>query len=280
MTAAGRGFYLNFILDLVPRPLLFTTERDIWLGALWFSLSGMAILLSHEFGHYLACRYYRIDATPPYFLPFPGSMFGTLGAFIRIRSPFPNRKALFDVGAAGPFAGFIVALGLLVFGIAASRVVKFPSDFVGLEFGEPPIFRAITWWFWGEIPKGYTLNLHPAGFAAWAGCFLTAINLLPIWQLDGGHISYSVLGRTARYVTLAGAVVVIALTVWYSYSWAAWAVLIVLMLLRFGPDHAPTLDDGEPLGRGRVMLAIAAGIVLALCFTAVPIEFTRLIGAR
>jgi membrane-associated protease RseP (regulator of RpoE activity) len=280
MTGAGQGFYLNYILDLVPRPLVFTTASQIWMGALWFSLSGMAILLSHEMGHYLACRYYRIDASPPYFLPFPGSMFGTLGAFIRIRSPFPHRRALFDVGAAGPFAGFVVALALLVLGVAWSRIVPFPKDFVGIEFGEPLIFKAIAWAFWGHVPDGQTLNLHPVGFAAWAGCFLTALNLLPIWQLDGGHITYSVIGRRARYVTMLGALAVIAMTFLYSYTWTAWAVLITVMIFWFGPDHAPTLDDEAPLGRERSILAAVAGAVLVLCFTPVPIDFTRLIGAR
>jgi membrane-associated protease RseP (regulator of RpoE activity) len=280
MTGAGQGFYLNFILDLVPRPLVFTTAREIWLGGLWFSLSGMAILFAHEMGHYLACRYYRIDATPPYFLPFPGSMFGTLGAFIRIRSPFPHRRALFDVGAAGPFAGFVVAVLLLMVGVAWSRVVPFPKNFVGIEFGEPLIFKAVTWSFWGTVPEGQTVNLHPVGFAAWAGCFVTALNLLPIWQLDGGHITYSVVGRRARYVTIVGALAVIAMAFLYTYAWAAWAVLIAIMIFWFGPDHAPTLNDDEPLGTSRTILAALAGVVLILCFTPIPIDFTRLIGAR
>jgi membrane-associated protease RseP (regulator of RpoE activity) len=279
MTGAGRGFYLNYILDLVPRPLVFTTASQIWIGALWFSLSGIAILLSHEMGHYLACRYYRIDASPPYFLPFP-NIFGTMGAFIRIRSPFPHRRALFDVGVAGPFAGFVVAVLLLIVGVAWSRVVPYPKDFVGIEFGEPLIFKAVAWAFWGRVSEGQTLNLHPMGFAAWAGCFLTAINLLPIWQLDGGHIAYSVVGRRARYVTFVGTLAMIALTFLYTYTWAAWVVLIVVMIFFFGPDHAPTLNDEEPLGTRRTVLAVLAGVVLILCFTPVPIDVTRLIGAR
>jgi membrane-associated protease RseP (regulator of RpoE activity) len=285
MTNVGRGYYVNFILDLVPRPLVFTTAADLWRGGLWFSLAGMAILIAHEMGHYLACRSYGISASLPYFLPHPGfgqwlwSPFGTFGAFIRIREPFPHRKALFDVGVAGPYAGFVVALGLLAFGIASSRVVKFPSNFVGIDFGEPIVFRAISWWFWGRIPEGYTLNLHPVGFAAWAGCFLTAVNLLPIWQLDGGHIAYAVIGRHARHVTLASTAAMFAVAIFYSTTWLGWAIIISLVLLRFGPDHAPTLHDNAPIGTVRAALAVVAFLILVLCFTPVPIDFTRLIGA-
>jgi len=279
MSEAGRGFFLNFLLDLVPRPLMFTTARDILLGSLLYSLSGLAIVLAHEFGHYFACRYYRVDASLPFLLPFP-NLLGTMGAFIRIRSPIPHRRALFDIGVAGPLAGFVVAMALLVVGVAWSRVVRFPQNFSGIEFGEPIAFKALVWMFWGHIPDGYTLNLHPMGFAAWAGCFLTAMNLLPVWQLDGGHLSYALFRRRSVYVTLAsvGACGVLALL--FSWTWAFFGGMLIAAMAFFGPFHFPTLNDDLPLGRTRVWVAVLALVVFLACFMPVPFEFTTLLGTK
>jgi membrane-associated protease RseP (regulator of RpoE activity) len=279
MSEAGRGFFLNFLLDLVPRPLTFTTAREIWTGSLYYSVSGLAIVVAHEFGHYFACRYYRVDASLPFLIPFP-NLLGTMGAFIKIRSPIPHRRALFDIGVAGPFAGFVVALALLVLGVAWSRVVKFPQDFSGIEFGEPLAFKAAVWMFWGDVPDGYTINLHPMGFAAWAGCFLTAMNLLPIWQLDGGHLSYAVFRRRSTWVTLAGVLACVLFAVIFSWNWAIWAAMLIAVMAFFGPHHFPTLNDDIPLGRTRIVLAILAAVVLVVCFMPVPFEFTSLLGTK
>lgn len=279
MSVAGQGFFLNFVLDLVPRPLMFTTARDVWLGSLYYSLSGLAIVMAHEFGHYFACRYYRVDASLPFLIPFP-NLLGTMGAFIKIRSPIPNRRALFDIGVSGPLAGFVVAMVLLVFGVAWSRVVKFPQNFSGIEFGEPLAFKAVVWAFWGRIPDGYTINLHPMGFAAWAGCFLTAMNLLPVWQLDGGHLSYALFRRRSTYVTLAGVGACVLFALVFSWNWAIWAGMLIALLAVFGPHHFPTIHDELPLGRARVTVAVIAAVVLVLCFMPVPFEFTKLLGAK
>jgi membrane-associated protease RseP (regulator of RpoE activity) len=262
------GFAANFEAG-PPGPFV------VWRG-LWYSATILSILGAHELGHYYACRYYRVDASLPYFLPAP-FLTGTLGAFIRIRQPIPTKRMLFDIGVAGPIAGFVVAVPALFLGLSLSRVLPLPADFVGLSLGEPPLFRLAAWMIWGTAPEGYSLNLHPMAFAAWFGLLATALNLFPIGQLDGGHISYAALGSRSTLVTVGAAATVILLT-FLSPSWIAWAVLMVVMLFTFGPRHPRTLDHHIPLDRTRVLVAIGALIMFVLCFTPAPIEFTDFIG--
>jgi membrane-associated protease RseP (regulator of RpoE activity) len=241
-------------------------------GGLWFSLTVLSILGCHEMGHYVACLRYRVDATRPYFLPAPLPLTGTLGAFIRIRSRIPSKVALFDIGIAGPIAGFIVAVPALVLGLYLSRLEKLPADMGSMiSLGEPLLFRGVKWLVFGAIPAGYDVNMHPMAFAAWFGLLATALNLFPIAQLDGGHISYAVLGRHSLWVTLAMASAAVGLT-FVSSSWIAWTVLLMLMLVLVGPRHPPTLDDETPLGAGRLWLALFAVVMLIVCFTPAPLE--------
>ena len=191
--AAGIGHYAGFAGDP------FNEIPDLSLALIpygaWYSLTILAILGTHEFGHYFACRYYGIDASLPYFLPAPLPLTGTVGAVIRIRQPIPTKRMLFDIGAAGPIAGFVVAVPALFLGLRLSRVVPLPDDFVGMELGEPLLFQLAAWMVWGEAPTGHSINLHPMGLAAWLGLLVTALNLFPVGQLDGGHIAYAALGR-------------------------------------------------------------------------------------
>jgi membrane-associated protease RseP (regulator of RpoE activity) len=277
-TSVGAMHYHGFLLDFVPRPLIFTSYQDLLMGGLWYSLPLLAFFGAHEMGHYLACRYYRVDATLPYFLPFFG-LTGTLGAVIRIRSAIRTKPVLFDVGVAGPIAGFVVAIPLMVIGLSMSRVVPLPEDFVGLELGEPLIFQAVAWLIFGPIPDGHSLNLHPMAFAAWFGLLATAINLFPIGQLDGGHISYAVLGGKSTYVTL-GAVGTAMVLTFISISWIVWTVLMVLMLIAFGPRHPPTYDEHVPLDQRRMAIAGLALIIFIACFTPAPIQPYELIRGR
>jgi membrane-associated protease RseP (regulator of RpoE activity) len=248
-----------------------------WLNGLWYSATVLAILGCHEMGHYLACRRYDVDASLPFFLPAPLPLTGTLGAFIRIRQRIPTKVALFDIGVAGPIAGFVVAVPCLLIGLSLSHVVALPEEFTGFELGEPLLFKGLSWLVWGTIPDGYSLNMHPMAFAAWFGLIATALNLFPIGQLDGGHISYAVLGRRSTYVTLGMVAVAVALTV-FSMSWLVWTVMLVVMLVIFGPHHPPTLDEHEPLDDTRLMLAVFAALMFVLCFTPAPIEPLELIG--
>ncbi|MBJ83203.1 MAG: site-2 protease family protein [Acidimicrobiaceae bacterium] len=267
-TLFGSLHYEGFVSDFegaARSPVL------LWHG-LWYSVTILAILGAHEFGHYFACRYYRVDASLPYFLPAP-FLTGTLGAFIRIRQPIPTKRMLFDIGVAGPIAGFLVAVPALFIGLSLSRVLPLPQDFVGLSLGEPLLFRFAAWSIWGSAPDGFSLNLHPVAFAAWFGLLATALNLFPIGQLDGGHISYAALGGRSTLVTVAAAIAVVLLT-FQSSSWIAWAVLMIVMLVAFGPRHPRTLDHHVPLDDTRRLIAIAALAIFILCFTPAPIEFT------
>ena len=263
------GFNQGFNSDAVVLP----NFRDVsyYLGGLWYSVTILAILGCHEMGHYLACRYYGVDATLPFFLPAPLPLTGTLGAFIKIRARIPSKIALFDIGLAGPIAGFVIAVPALFIGLGLSVLERLPEDFSGLELGEPLLFRAAAWLLWGDVPDGMTINMHPVAFAAWFGLLATALNLFPIGQLDGGHVAYAVLGRRSTLISVAMVCVAIGLT-FVSSSWVVWTVLMVVMLIIVGPHHPPTLDDETPIGNGRLALAVVALIMLIVCFTPAPIE--------
>ena len=255
--------------------LLLTIGSTALVDGWAYSATILAILGCHELGHYVACRYYDVDASLPFFLPVPITLTGTLGAFIRIREPIPYKRWLFDIGIAGPIAGFLVALPALFVGISLSHVAPMRAG-SGLFLGEPLLLKAVSWIFWGPLPDTQTLVLHPVGFAAWFGLLATALNLFPVGQLDGGHISYAVLGRRSTYVTIAMIFVAIALS-YQSASWIVWTVVVTGMLVVFGVRHPPVIDEEVPLDPARKVLAVVAAIIFALCFTPAPIQelFTR-----
>jgi membrane-associated protease RseP (regulator of RpoE activity) len=278
-TIAGGCHYFNFTQDLAtagtpqqaqPSLMELFGNPVFYLHGLWYSLTILAILGCHEMGHYVACLRYRVLATRPFFLPAP-FLTGTFGAFIRIKSRIPTKTALFDIGIAGPLAGFVIAVPALFIGLWLSRIDHLPQDQSGLvELGEPLLFKAAAWLVWGAVPDGSSINMHPMAFAAWFGLIATALNLFPISQLDGGHIAYAVLGRRSTIVTIVMLGVAIGLA-FNSSSWIVWTVLLVGMIATLGPHHPPTLYDDEPVNGTRVMLAIVAAIILILCFTPVPI---------
>jgi len=275
-TLAGVGHYLGFRADFLPaRTPAFSPA--LFAKGLWYSVTILAILGCHELGHYFACRYYDVDASLPFFLPVPTPLTGTLGAFIRIREPIRTKRVLFDIGIAGPIAGFAVAVPALIIGISMSHVVRLPQDFSGYELGEPLLFKFASWVLWGVQPDGYSLNMHPMAFAAWFGLLATALNLFPIGQLDGGHVSYAVLGPRSTSVTIAMIGVVISLA-YFSSSWIVWTILLLAMLAMFGPKHPRVFDEDVPLDRPRVLLALIAVAIFVLCFTPAPIRPMELIG--
>lgn len=278
-TFTGACHYYSFSIDFsrmsgdAARQLAGPTLSDpmFYVHGLWYSLTILAILGVHEMGHYIACLRYDVDATRPYFLPAPLPLTGTLGAFIRIKSRIPNKIALFDIGIAGPLAGFVIAVPALFAGLMLSRVDRLPEDSSSLiALGEPLLFRFAAWLVWGDVGEGYSINMHPMALAAWFGLLATALNLFPIGQLDGGHISYAVLGHRATVVTLIMVGVAVGLT-FVSSSWIAWTILLVVMLVMMGPRHPPTLDDYQQLDTKRLILAAVAMIILVLCFTPAPI---------
>ncbi|MFO7301284.1 MAG: site-2 protease family protein [Acidobacteriota bacterium] len=246
-------------------------NADVFREGLWYSLPLLTILSAHEFGHYFACRYHRVDATLPFFIPAPLPLTGTLGAVIRIREAFPSKRALFDIGVAGPIAGFVALVPFLVWGMSMSEVARIPAGSETLYFGEPLLWKIFERLHFGTIPDGYDTMLHPTGFAAWWGMLATALNLLPFGQLDGGHIAYAALGRRASWISAATLLLVVLLN-FGSSSWTFFALMLVLMALIFGFRHPRVPDEDEPLDPVRRAVAIFAAVIFILCFTPVPIS--------
>ena len=277
-TFVGAGQYALFLDDFHGSTVLPMPFSALLLRGFWYSGTILAILGCHELGHYFACRYYQVDASMPFFIPVPILLTGTMGAFIRIREPIPQKRMLFDIGIAGPIAGFVIAVPALVIGIAMSHVVRLPVDQSGMaELGEPLLFKLVSWLLRGTQPDGYSMNMHPMAFAAWFGLLATALNLFPIGQLDGGHISYSVLGgRASTYVTFATVVITIGLATFAS-SWVVWTVLTIAMLHAFGPRHPRVVDEDTPLDPPRLLLALFAVAIFIVCFTPAPIRLIDVI---
>jgi membrane-associated protease RseP (regulator of RpoE activity) len=249
----------GFVKEIVRSPLSL-------ISGLPFSLAIMTILLAHEMGHYLTCRYYGIQATLPYFIPAP-TLVGTMGAFIRIKSPIQHRAALLEVGIAGPIAGFVLAIPALVIALAKSTFVTptAPAG-SGFELGEPLIFKAFEAIMQKTPPAGMELNLHPIGFAAWFGFFATALNLLPVGQLDGGHVAYALFGDNHKRISQAILFMLIPLGIFYWQGWLLWSTVLLFIGLR----HPITLDDGVPLSKRHSVLGWIGLTMFALCFTPMP----------
>lgn len=235
------------------------------LSGIPFSLGIILILGSHELAHYITARHYGVDATPPYFLPMPHPMTGTMGAFIKIRSPVPTRSALVRVGVAGPLVGFIVAIPVSIFGLALSTVKPVPADAQLLRLGSPLIFEFISRMFHRVPSAEFDVVLHPLAFAGWLGMFVTALNLLPLGQLDGGHIAYAILGRRYRWFSIL-VILVLLLLGFFWLGWPFWAVLAAIL----GLKHPPPLDNITPLDRSDIFLAVLALVVFLLSFTPSP----------
>ncbi len=233
--------------------------------ALAFGVSLMAILGTHELGHFLTARRWKVDTTPPYFIPFPNPLLGTLGAFIRIRSPLPHLKALLDVAAAGPWAGFVVALVVSWLGLNLSVFVPVDSAQVGIRLGDSLIFKLMAFLVKGPTPPGQDLLLHPVAFAGWIGFFVTALNLLPIGQLDGGHVIYALFPRHHRTFALLTLMALLGL----GFFWQGWWMWMLLTLF-LGLGHPPPLNPYLPLDRRRRRWAWATIGLFVITFVPVP----------
>jgi membrane-associated protease RseP (regulator of RpoE activity) len=269
-------FILTFFTTLVAGTYLsggnpLRSPTDLALG-LMFSVPLLSILTIHEMGHYTAARRHNVSVTPPYFIPVPpippfiNSLYiGTFGAFIKIKSPLPDRNALMDIGAAGPLAGALMAIPVLMAGLFFSSV-RPSAGISGIPLGESLLFKALSWLVLGEIPKGYDVVLHPVAFAGWIGLLVTMLNLLPSGQLDGGHIAYAFFGveyhRVARLIPFF---LLLMGLLWP--GWFVWAGLLFFLKTR----HPGTTFEDIPLTRGRRLTGIAATVLFLLCFTPNPI---------
>lgn len=251
---AGSGFF-----DFLWR------HPSAWLWGFSYSLSLLGILLVHELGHFFACRFHRIEATLPFFIPAP-TLIGTFGAFIKIKSPFPSKKALFDVGLAGPLAGFLVALPIIFIGISHSRIVQKEALQTGMALGEPLIFKLIAWLVLGPAAGQHDILVHPMAFAGWFGLLATAFNLFPIGQLDGGHILYALIGKKSYYAGVVSIIVILLLGIKYWPGWLFWALLVTMIGLR----HPPIFAD-EKIDLKRKILAAVALLIFLVSFTPAPL---------
>jgi membrane-associated protease RseP (regulator of RpoE activity) len=232
-----------------------------------FALTLLAILLTHELGHYFACRHHRIHSSYPYFIPFP-TLIGTLGAFILIRSPIRTTRALFDVGASGPLVGFVVAVPALIFGILHAKFVPGLNDpaHASIVLGTPLILQLLAALVHPGVAAS-SLLLHPVGRAAWVGLFATSLNLLPAAQLDGGHILRSLSPRAHRYSSIALPLILVGLALFHFWAgWYVWgALLLVIRFFRFIPIYDPV-----PLDTSRRFGAALTLLIFVLCFMPAP----------
>ncbi len=233
----------------------------------------LGILLGHELGHFLACRYYKINATLPYFIPFP-NLIGTMGAFIKIKSPIKKKHQLFDIGIAGPLTGFILSMPALVYGLPLSKVVPSIAAKEGsIMLGDSLLLKIIEGMIFKNIPPNSDIFLHPVAFAGWVGLLVTALNLFPMGQLDGGHISYALLGSKSRNLARIFLVIFFALGIFFWVGWFLWAFLILFL----GMKHPQIEDETESLSQGRKIIAYVIVLIFILSFIPDPIKGYNLI---
>jgi len=250
-------------MAIMERPL------DFLLAGVPFSLSLLAILLFHEFGHYIAARRQGVDVSLPYFIPAPiFSPFGTLGALIISKSPFINRKQLLDVGAAGPLAGLLAAIIVLFIGIHQSSIEPITQNSEVMYIGESLLFKFITYMVKGPIPETGGLYLSSTALAGWVGTLVTMFNLLPLGQLDGGRIVYALFGHWQKTISKLAILGLAAM----SFFWTGW-VLWMFIGFFLKASHPPTILDEVPLNRGRILIGILSIAAFIICFIPVPVRF-------
>jgi membrane-associated protease RseP (regulator of RpoE activity) len=261
-----------------------TCASVYWVGGAAFAVPFLTILVCHELGHYVAARIHGIDASLPYFLPLPMPPIGTLGAVIGMREPIQRRDALFDVGASGPIAGLVVAIPVLIYGLITSEVKPIvPGE--GLAEGHSLLYAALLYCIKGPIPHGHDIMLNSTAFAGWAGLLVTMMNLVPVGQLDGGHVAYALFGpkqdelsSQLRYALFAFGGAMVGYGAWEardaasaapvmmaSANWLIWAIVLTVMARGFGAQHPPT--DDKPLDPRRKALAWFCLLLFALLFT-------------
>ncbi len=228
-----------------------------------FSATLMAILLSHELGHYLMSRWHKVDATLPYFIPAP-TFIGTFGAIIKIRSNVPDRRALLDIGATGPIVGFMVSIPAIIIGLKLSQSMPGTSD--GVSFGTSILLEFMARHIFPSVPEGHVISLHPVGLAGWLGLLVTMMNLLPMGMMDGGHIAYALFGKWHHHISRAMVVILLFMGI---FGWIGWAVWGTLNLF-FGLKHPPPTYPEIPLDRKRKLVGAVAVIILIITFVPIP----------
>jgi membrane-associated protease RseP (regulator of RpoE activity) len=252
-----------------------TCLSTLFVGGWTYAVPLMTILICHEMGHFLQARRYGVHASFPYFIPMPVPPLGTFGAVIGMEARMGDRRALFDIGITGPLAGLVPTLVFCVIGLHWSHTEFVPKGGGGfLPLGEPLLFKWLSDYFFGPLPAGKHVILHQTAYAGWVGLLITALNLMPIGQLDGGHVLYALLRRNAHKVAslllmAAGIAVMIAVVEYGYFGW----ILMLFLLMLMGPIHPPTADDHVPLGFGRIVLGWLTLAFIPIGFTPMPFLF-------
>ncbi|HIE05778.1 MAG TPA: site-2 protease family protein [bacterium (Candidatus Stahlbacteria)] len=242
---------------------------DLWLG-IPFSFSLMAILTGHELGHYLTSRHFKVQASLPYFLPIPHPLIGTLGAVIKMDSVIPNRKALFWIGLTGPLTGFIISIPIIYFGLSLSRIESLQNYPNAWALGDSLLFFIIGKLTHPSIPPNMDIILHPMAFAGWVGLLVTGLNLVPLGQLDGGHISYSLMLKKRRYISLA-VIIALGFLGLYWYGWFLWIIIGIFLSMR-----EPMIQDRiTRLDSSYYLLSLIPITILILSFIPIPFFISR-----
>lgn len=240
--------------------------------SLAYALAIMTILLTHELGHFFQAVRYKVPASLPYFIPIPWKLspIGTMGAVIGMKPGIGNRRELFDIGITGPLAGLVPALIFTIVGLRWSTVVSVDGPSKMLTLGEPLLFKALAYLNFGPLAEGQDIQLHDLAFAGWVGIFITALNMFPIGQLDGGHTLYALLLKRSHIIAQGLLVAIMAAVTLFGY-WQ-WSVMIALVIMT-GPRHPPTANDNMPLGTARTIIGWLALLLVPLGFTPVPFSF-------
>ncbi len=264
-------FVLTFCTTLTAGALLngvipWEQPGKIYLG-LPFSLTLLLILLTHELSHYFASRIHNVPATLPYFIPAP-SIIGTFGAIIKMKPPIPHRQSLIDIGASGPIGGFIVAVIASIIGLYLSEVRPIGEIQGGISFGSSLLFSFLSEIILNFNPKEYDVILHPVAFAGWIGFLVTSLNLLPVGQLDGGHIIYALFGDKHKQISIITIPVLIVLGIYYWPGWIVWAVLMIIL----GYKHPPVVFPDIKLDRNRIIIGWVSLAIFILTFTPMPVQ--------
>ena len=233
-----------------------------------FSLTLMLILGTHEFGHFYYSQKHHVEATLPYFIPAP-TVIGTFGAFIKMKSPVRKRDALLQIGAAGPIAGFFVAVPALIIGLMMSEVIDLSPKFEGIILGDSILMKLLTVAIYPGLGDSQDIMLHPVAFAGWIGLLVTMLNLLPIGQLDGGHIAYAMLGKKHDLFAKIAFAALIPLSL-FSLNWLVWAILIIVLMRT--TSHPPVQDIHIPLSKNNKLIGYACLVIFILCFIPAPFQ--------
>ncbi len=232
-----------------------------------FSIALLLILLFHEFSHYIASKKHHIEASLPYFIPAP-TLFGTFGAVIRMKSPITTKNALIDIGASGPIAGFIISVVVTIIGLSLSQVMPVHDTANLISLGDSLLFKGLIRTIIGTVPDNHDVFLHPVALAGWIGFFVTSINLIPVGQLDGGHILYALLGEKHKVFSkiLIGLMFIMGFLLWE--GWIVWGVLLIILGFR----HPPIVYSDMPLDPRRKIIGWISLAIFVLTFIPIPIK--------